>query len=39
MQEILGFSLFVFVMLVLIMITLWLVDKITDVIIYKKYKK
>lgn len=39
MQEILGFSLFVFVMLVLIMITLWLVDEITDVIIYKKYKK
>lgn len=35
MQEILAFSLFVFAGLLLIQVILWLIDKITDIIIYK----
>ena len=36
MQEILAFSLFVLAGLLLIQVILWLIDKITDIIMYKK---
>lgn len=35
MQEILAFGLFIFAGLLLIQLILWLVDKITDMIMYK----